>query len=207
MTTELSIESTRRALDAGIAAALPGGRLGDISAAIGDVATAAGYRVNAEFGGHGLGRTMHEDPARLQSRTARARTAATAGHDVGARTVVGTRQRSSGHRCRRLDLALGRRVEHRALRAHHRHHRSRPTHPHCCRGLASACSPPERPLGRQPHAQLIRKTVTGDGQFTNPLGPHSRLQGGVEHARHPVCGVAMQRRVKRYPANGPSPRT
>ena len=56
------IESTRRALDAGIAAAVPGGHLGDISAAIGEVATEAGYRVNAEFGGHGLGRTMHEDP-------------------------------------------------------------------------------------------------------------------------------------------------
>ena len=56
------IDSTRRALDAGIAAAVPGGRLGDISAAIGEVATEAGYRVNAEFGGHGLGRTMHEDP-------------------------------------------------------------------------------------------------------------------------------------------------
>ena len=56
------IDSTRRALNAGIAAAVPGGRLGDISAAIGEVATEAGYRVNAEFGGHGLGRTMHEDP-------------------------------------------------------------------------------------------------------------------------------------------------
>jgi methionyl aminopeptidase len=56
------ISSTRRALDAGIAAAVPGGRLGDVSAAIGDVAAEAGYRVNAEFGGHGLGRTMHEDP-------------------------------------------------------------------------------------------------------------------------------------------------
>jgi methionyl aminopeptidase len=56
------IDSTRRALDAGIAAAVPGGRLGDISAAIGDVAAEAGYRVNVEFGGHGLGRTMHEDP-------------------------------------------------------------------------------------------------------------------------------------------------
>ena len=56
------IESTQRALDAGIAAAVPGGRLSDVSAAIGQVATDAGYRVNAEFGGHGLGRTMHEDP-------------------------------------------------------------------------------------------------------------------------------------------------
>ncbi|APE14557.1 type I methionyl aminopeptidase [Mycolicibacterium pallens] len=56
------VDSTRRALDAGIAAAVPGGRLGDISAAIGEVAAAAGYAVNTDFGGHGLGRTMHEDP-------------------------------------------------------------------------------------------------------------------------------------------------
>ncbi len=56
------IEATERALDAGIAAARPGGRLGDISAAIGAVAADYGYPVNTEFGGHGLGRTMHEDP-------------------------------------------------------------------------------------------------------------------------------------------------
>ena len=56
------IDSTRQALAAGIAAAVPGGHLGDISAAIGDVAAAAGYAVNTDFGGHGLGRTMHEDP-------------------------------------------------------------------------------------------------------------------------------------------------
>jgi methionyl aminopeptidase len=56
------IESTRRALAAGIAAAVPGGHLGDISAAIGAVAAAEGYAVNTDFGGHGLGRTMHEDP-------------------------------------------------------------------------------------------------------------------------------------------------
>ncbi len=35
---------------------------GDISAAIGEVAADYGYLVNTEFGGHGLGRTMHEDP-------------------------------------------------------------------------------------------------------------------------------------------------
>jgi methionyl aminopeptidase len=56
------IEATERALEAGIAAARPGHRLGDVSAAIGAVAADYGYRVNTEFGGHGLGRTMHEDP-------------------------------------------------------------------------------------------------------------------------------------------------
>jgi methionyl aminopeptidase len=56
------IAATEDALAAGIAAALPGGRLGDICAAIGAVAVERGYPVNTEFGGHGLGRTMHEDP-------------------------------------------------------------------------------------------------------------------------------------------------
>jgi methionyl aminopeptidase len=56
------VDSTRRALDAGIAAAVPGGRLGDISAAIGEVAAEDRYVVNTDFGGHGIGRTMHEDP-------------------------------------------------------------------------------------------------------------------------------------------------
>ena len=56
------VESTRRALAAGIAAAVPGNHIGDISAAIGEVAAEAGYPVNTDFGGHGIGRTMHEDP-------------------------------------------------------------------------------------------------------------------------------------------------
>ncbi|MFE4502892.1 type I methionyl aminopeptidase [Rhodococcus sp. NPDC056743] len=56
------IEATERALAAAIAVARPGNRLGDISAAIGGVAADYGYPVNTEFGGHGLGRTMHEDP-------------------------------------------------------------------------------------------------------------------------------------------------
>ncbi len=56
------IAATEQALAAGIAAAVPGHRLGDISAAIGSVAADYGYLVNTEFGGHGLGRTMHEDP-------------------------------------------------------------------------------------------------------------------------------------------------
>jgi methionyl aminopeptidase len=56
------IETTRRALDAGIAAARPGARTGDIAHAIGTVLTGAGYPVNTEFGGHGIGSTMHQDP-------------------------------------------------------------------------------------------------------------------------------------------------
>ncbi|MGW9113443.1 type I methionyl aminopeptidase [Microbacterium sp. NPDC055683] len=56
------IETTERALLAGIDAARPGNRIGDISHAIGSVLTEAGYAVNTEFGGHGIGSTMHGDP-------------------------------------------------------------------------------------------------------------------------------------------------
>jgi methionyl aminopeptidase len=56
------IETTERALEAGIAAAQPGKKVGDVSAAIADVAHAAGYTVNTDFGGHGVGRTMHGEP-------------------------------------------------------------------------------------------------------------------------------------------------
>jgi methionyl aminopeptidase len=56
------IEATEVALEAAIKVARPGNRLGDISAAIGAVAAEYGYPVNLQFGGHGLGRTMHEEP-------------------------------------------------------------------------------------------------------------------------------------------------
>ena len=56
------IDATERALAAGIAAATPGSRIGDISHAIGSVLTEAGYLINNEFGGHGIGSTMHQDP-------------------------------------------------------------------------------------------------------------------------------------------------
>ncbi|MEU6707713.1 type I methionyl aminopeptidase [Streptomyces wuyuanensis] len=56
------IDATRQALDAGIAAARVGGRIGDISHAVGTVARRAGCGMPADFGGHGIGRRMHEDP-------------------------------------------------------------------------------------------------------------------------------------------------
>jgi len=56
------IRTTRAALDAAIAVARPGNRLGDVGAAIGAVARGEGYGINLQFGGHGVGRTMHGDP-------------------------------------------------------------------------------------------------------------------------------------------------
>jgi methionyl aminopeptidase len=56
------IATAGAALRAGIAAAVPGARIGDISAAIGAVGRARGYGICTDFGGHGVGRAMHEDP-------------------------------------------------------------------------------------------------------------------------------------------------
>jgi methionyl aminopeptidase len=56
------IATTRASLDAGIAAARPGARLGDVAHAIGHVARSAGYGLMEGHGGHGIGREMHEDP-------------------------------------------------------------------------------------------------------------------------------------------------
>ena len=56
------IDVTQQALDAAIAVARPGNRVGDIGRAIGDVARANDLRINTQFGGHGVGRTMHGEP-------------------------------------------------------------------------------------------------------------------------------------------------
>lgn len=56
------IGTAEAALAAGIAAAVPGNRIGDIAHAVGSVCRAAGYGIPDGFGGHGIGRRMHEDP-------------------------------------------------------------------------------------------------------------------------------------------------
>jgi methionyl aminopeptidase len=53
---------TRKALDAGIAAARPGGRVSDIGAAVEAVALVHGYGVVRDFVGHGVGTALHEEP-------------------------------------------------------------------------------------------------------------------------------------------------
>ena len=56
------IDATRRGMEAGIAAAVPGNRLGDVGAAIEAVANEHGYGIVRPFVGHGIGQAMHEDP-------------------------------------------------------------------------------------------------------------------------------------------------
>jgi methionyl aminopeptidase len=58
----LLVETAEKALAAGIAAAVAGARIGDISHAIGGMSRSAHYGIPSGFGGHGIGRQMHEDP-------------------------------------------------------------------------------------------------------------------------------------------------
>ena len=56
------VEVARRCLHAGIAEVREGARLGDIGAAIEELARAEGCSVVGEYGGHGIGRAMHLEP-------------------------------------------------------------------------------------------------------------------------------------------------
>jgi methionyl aminopeptidase len=56
------VDVARRCRDAGVAAVRAGARLGDVGAAIEELATREGCSVVRELGGHGIGRSMHADP-------------------------------------------------------------------------------------------------------------------------------------------------
>ena len=65
------VQATRIALLAGIRASVAGNHIEDIGAAIQDVATAGGYGIVREYTGHGIGTSMHDDPAVPNYRTGR----------------------------------------------------------------------------------------------------------------------------------------
>ena len=56
------MDATKGALEAGIAKAVAGARLGDVSAAVESYAVSRGFAVVREYVGHGVGRDLHEDP-------------------------------------------------------------------------------------------------------------------------------------------------
>jgi methionyl aminopeptidase len=56
------LATTERSLAAGIDAVRPGNRLGDVSAAVQDAVEVEGFSVVRDFVGHGIGRSLHEDP-------------------------------------------------------------------------------------------------------------------------------------------------
>ncbi|HKX71829.1 MAG TPA: type I methionyl aminopeptidase [Acidimicrobiales bacterium] len=59
---ERLVDVTRRALEVGIAELRPGGRLGDLGAAVESTIEGAGFSVVRDYVGHGIGTAMHEPP-------------------------------------------------------------------------------------------------------------------------------------------------
>jgi methionyl aminopeptidase len=59
---EALLRVTRESLEKGLARAIPGGRLGDISAAIQEHVEANGMSIVRSLVGHGIGQDLHEDP-------------------------------------------------------------------------------------------------------------------------------------------------
>ena len=60
--TQKLLDVTRASLEAAIEQCQVGGRLFDISATVQEICEAEGFGVVREFVGHGIGRSMHEDP-------------------------------------------------------------------------------------------------------------------------------------------------
>ena len=60
--TRQLLDVTERALDAAIEAATPGNHVGDIGAAVMSVVSGTGFGIMADLGGHGVGRSVHEEP-------------------------------------------------------------------------------------------------------------------------------------------------
>ena len=71
----------------------PGARVGDLSHAIGSVLTRRAIPVNTQFGGHGVGSTMHQDPHIAEHRPARPRIPAATGSAAGPGAVGDGRHR------------------------------------------------------------------------------------------------------------------
>lgn len=57
------LETTKKSLELGIAAAQPGKRVGDVSHAVQEYVEARGYSVVRDYTGHGVGAELHEDPS------------------------------------------------------------------------------------------------------------------------------------------------
>ena len=124
------IGATEAAPTAGIAAVRPGNTLGDVGHAIESAARGAGYGLLANHGGHGIGRTMHEDP-HVPNEPPRQRHAATPRPGDRDRTDADRRRHRRLHpRPGRVDASHRVGCPRRAQRAHGRGHRRRGPHPH-----------------------------------------------------------------------------
>ena len=123
------LDACQAALDAGIAEARAGNRIGDLSAAVQRTTEEAGFSVVKTLVGHGVGRSMHEEPQIPNYGEAGRGPELAPGMTLAIEPMItagGSAVRPGGRRLvdhDRRRLALG------ALRAHRRRHGRRPANP------------------------------------------------------------------------------
>ena len=123
------IAATEAAMLAGIAAAVPGNHIEDISAAVEDVALPYGFGIIRQFVGHGIGTEMHEEPQVPNYRTGRAGRKLEPGLCLAIEPMFTLGRHEAFLAPGRLDRRHARRVDGRPLRAHHRGDRVRAADP------------------------------------------------------------------------------
>ena len=123
------IETTRLALMAGIAAAVPGAHVEDVSGAVEDVAVEGRCDIVRPYVGHGIGTKMHEDLQVPNYRTGPPRRGAGTRRLHRHRADAGARQRRHRDARRRLDGRHDGPFAGRPLRAHDRGDGERARHP------------------------------------------------------------------------------
>ena len=139
------VRVTEDALEAAIDVIRPGGRLSDIGAAIQQVAEGAGFALVREYGGHGIGRAMHEDPFIQNFGSPGRGPELKPGLVVAVEPMVMLGRPRDPCPGRRMDRRHGRRLARGPFRAHDRRHRGRPRDPHGAE-LVSVAGPPTQPF-------------------------------------------------------------
>jgi methionyl aminopeptidase len=114
---ELLLKTTEASLNAAIEQCRPGSRLGDVGAAVQELAEAAGFSVVKEYVGHGVGRSLHEDPQVPNYGPAGRREVLSAGMTIAIEPMVNaggaaTRLLSDGWTVETADRSLSAHFEH-----------------------------------------------------------------------------------------------
>ena len=127
------LDVAQDALAAGIAEAVVGNRVGDVSHAIQEVVEGGGFSVVRSLVGHGVGRYYHEDPHIPNFGEPGRGPRLSEGMTIAIEPMITAGSSEVIVDGGRLDDPHGRRLDVGALRAHRRDHRRRPAHPHAPR--------------------------------------------------------------------------
>ena len=151
------VETTKKCLAAGIAAAGPGVHLGDVGYAIQKVAEDAGFGVVRDWIGHGVGRTVHEDPEVPNYGKPGTKLVLKPGMTIAIDHAHESRREDVRGPRQRLDRDHGRPLHGRALGTHRGHHRRRVRDSHRARRLSLTSFTSQVPRRTDPKAPQVER--------------------------------------------------